>query len=598
MGVRTALIGHRGVGKSSCLRRIETYATRDGRRVLCLDLDAEIARRLGRAPGDIFAMEGEARFRDEEKRVFSEIDRETASSDVDVYLALGGGFDLAALPQAWRALWIRRAGDEKGRIFVGGERPRLNPRVSPLAEFLERFHERDQRYRGRADEILFVDEGLEDQEAAEGAFFADSIAGLGGAITVAPILFRRPGCFAAWAERRLKWGVRWFELRDDLLTEQEMIEALARLPGERVLLSFRSLERQPRTAALLAGHAFDWPLEFGPCPLSPPPTVHSLHERIGDLEKTLERLAAVSPDGILKAALPVADFTELAIGHAWQGEDPARRAFLPLSVDGRWAWYRLLQVGRAPLGFFREGDGSGADQPTLLQWVRRRSNEGEAFAAVLGDPVAHSRTPLEQADFFGARGVSVFGVRVTRAEWSEGALEVLRAMGLRWAAVTAPLKELAYEACAEVIPLARDLAAVNTLAWSEDGWRGANTDLEGFCALIAGENLGEAVIWGGGGTLKMICSALPTAISYSARSGESRDSERTIERPDVVIWAAGSESRQPPEVWRPRLVIDLSYTEDSPARAFAMNKGARYVSGLGMFRVQAKGQREFWKGKV
>jgi len=591
--MRTVLIGHRGVGKTSLLKRIEGYYASRGLPVLCRDLDTELARRRGQAVGEIFATEGEAAFRTEERTTFAGLDRETAVFQGDVFVALGAGFELEALPASWKALWIRRPGDARGRIFVDPIRPRLNAGLSPLAEFHERFAERENRYRARADETLILDEGLDRDDPAERAYFLNEIENLGGAITVVNEHFQGSG-FAAWSAQRLAWGARWFELRDDLLSEDQLWMAMHALPAERVLVSFRSPERRARTAELLGDRAFDWPLEFGACPFAREPTFLSLHERGGALTEALARFPGGSRS-ILKAALPVADFQELMSAEAWRAADPERRAFLPLSDDGRWAWYRLLRAASAPLSFWRESDGSGADQPTLLQWSRRRACPGPEFAAVLGDPVAHSRTPLEHAGFFAAHGRAVYAIRVSKAEWESGALEVLRKWGLRWAAVTAPLKESAFGACSSATPLVRQLASANTLVWREGGWRGANTDQDGFRELVKGIELGETAIWGGGGTLTMMLSVLPRARAYSARTGENRSVGSESPAPRTLIWAAGTLGAEPPAAWRPERIIDLNYSEDSPARALAMSRGALYVSGLAMFRAQADGQREFWK---
>jgi shikimate 5-dehydrogenase len=50
----------------------------------------------------------------------------------------------------------------------------------------------------------------------------------------------------------------------------------------------------------------------------------------------------------------------------------------------------------------------------------------------------------------------------------------------------------------------------------------------------------------------------------------------------------------PPKQWKPSILVDLNYTEDSPGREYALQVGAEYVSGLRMFQVQAEKQREFW----
>src|SRR5690606_3404672 len=106
-------------------------------------------------------------------------------------------------------------------------------------------------------------------------------------------------------------------------------------------------------------------------------------------------------------------------------------------------------------------------------------------------------------------------------------------------------------------------------------------------------------VWGGGGTRAMIRQVLPNAHFYSARSGEPVKSSNASDAPDVVIWAVPrsrmQDSRWPEAAWRPRFVVDLNYTMDSPGREYAAKiPEVHYKSGLQMFKVQAEEQRCFW----
>lgn len=599
---RTALIGHRGVGKTALLARLQGLF---GTTAICYDLDREIRERAGLDLQEIFASQGEEAFRILERKTFAEIDAETADNRAlengpDIYVALGAGFDPALIPATWKVLWIRRSTDEAGRIFM--DRPRLNARVAALEEFHERYHRRHKAYRERADQILWLDEGIEEaSDPAEQKFFLNELRDIKAAITLLPEMMKAEASFAEWASERLAWGVRAFELRDDLLSEEQMKLALKTLPDEKILVSFRDPQRRSATSEFVekSGLAFDWPLEFGECDQGDPLFL-SLHER-REGESISEALARfprdVSQATSLKAALPTQCLKELLEGDAWQAADAQNRSFLPHSTDGRWSWYRLRQLGRQPLSFFREGDGSGVDQPTLLQ-VARVGALVKSFAAVLGDPVKHSRTPMEHQEFFTEKTAPVFFVRVTEPEMRAGAILQLQQLGLRWAAVTAPLKELAFAACTEVDEAAKRLAAVNTLFLDERRVIGANTDLQGLVHALSSVSLGHVAVWGGGGTLNVIREVLPEADFYSLRTGMNRNHQHRSLPPDTVLWAVGrslAEVNDPPESWRPRLVVDLNYADDSPGRAYALSKGAQYISGLAMFHAQAEAQREFWR---
>ncbi|MEK7357003.1 MAG: shikimate kinase, partial [Bdellovibrionota bacterium] len=470
--MRTAIVGHRGVGKSSFLRRVQTYFEHERREVLCLDLDREIEKRTGRSIRDIFKTDGEAAFRWLEIETFRAIDDETRKSESEVFLVFGGGFDPTSIPETWRCLWLRRATDPRGRIFV--DRPRLDPDLTALEEYEARFRAREPRFAARADEVLWVDEGLENADEAECGFVVGDLRSVGGAVTVMPSQFNRETHFEPWARSRVNWGLRWFELRDDLLTPDQMEMAVRYLPDDRVLVSYRDEKKAEATAAFIERHAlaFDWPVEFGPSVWGDP-RFFSLHERREgeSLTQALSRFPIEIPEGTqMKAALPARSFKELEDGEEWRRALPEARIFLPMSSDGRWSWYRLWQGNGYDLNFVRDFEASAPDQPSLLQWARRArlGKANAAFAAILGDPVSQSRTPMEQGPFFASREAPVLSIRMTEDEWMDGALQFTRTLGLRWASVTAPLKQLAFESCSIRDSAAVELAAINTLRWNED----------------------------------------------------------------------------------------------------------------------------------
>ncbi len=624
---RLALIGHRGAGKTSLLVRIEKIYRSAGRRVKTFDLDKEIEQHAGRRLSAIFQEDGEAVFRRLETSAFERLEKEIARTTDDVVIALGAGYPVATLKTDWHAIWVRRASDETGRIF--NDRPRLDSRLSALEEFRTRFKERSPKFKERADDILFLDEGSEETpstpgtplvsqvsklDPAERDYFLDRITDIGGALTVLPDCFSRD--FEAWAMKRKTWGIHWFELRDDLLSHEQMVLATQNLPRQNILISYRDPAREVQTAALVdsVSAAFDWPSERGPCRRGKP-TYISAHERSSTIEAALSQLEESAVDNSsLKAALVVDNFNELMIGHAWQMKEPIARVFLPMSQDGRWNWYRLLRLNDLSLNFVRESVGSASDQPSLLQWLRRHGISKTAtqemksfFAAVLGDPVSHSRTPMEQAEFFRARGLSVLAVRVTEKEWQEGAIQSLQSIGLRYAAVTAPLKKLAFELANKLSldPISKKFESINTLAFNsaDAQWTATNTDIEGLrraATLHTTEIASSRVIavWGGGGTLDVLKTVFPQAHFYSVRSQKVRDTGAAGDPPDMVVWAASlNQDVDPPALWAPTVVFDLNYSESSPARDYALKMKATYISGLAMFRAQAQAQREFWGEK-
>jgi shikimate 5-dehydrogenase len=255
---------------------------------------------------------------------------------------------------------------------------------------------------------------------------------------------------------------------------------------------------------------------------------------------------------------------------------------LPRSSEGRWAWVRLWLKGRQKINFIREGLGSAADQPTWWEWLATPERP-HVFAAVLGAPVFHSRSPAFHSHFFSQKQMPFWSIHIEEEEWDE-AIPVLEKMGLIAAAVTAPLKKV---------------AGGNTL-WKEDGvWSAANTDLTGLGVLAAKipvEALRSVAIWGGGGTLPTIQQVFPQAIFYAQRTGALRSStQMPLPNYDVLVWAAGPEAEPPQFAIMPKYVLDLNYREDSKALEFALQTGAKYISGEKMFEIQAMAQQQLWE---
>ena len=460
---------------------------------------------------------------------------------------------------------------------------------------------------------------------------------LGGVLTVLP---QRLHCelWPRYFQRRLTWGLRYFELRDDLLTDAQILSICKIVPPTQLLISARRhrASDEPLSATLL-NHAalWDWPLELGKPPhfTGPQPArIASLHRRnIGEsLSSCIERLTAAS-DGamLLKLAVPIHHLGELWQGHQWLLKDPARHQFLPSSPDGRWAWYRLWRGRQQQLNFWREEPAfalaPSPDQPTLFEWLQRLSCEPLApldsaspmqFAAILGDPVQHSRTPLHQQDFFTARGWPVLRIRLTDEDMAQtAAFSLLQQLGLRAAAVTSPRKldarALVRQSGTFVVttPQLPD-EACNTLLYSdrEQRWVGTNTDGEGLKTawrLVRQQHPqftedAPMVLWGGGGTRQLMQSVFPQGIAYSARSGMPLQAlQISPQSPKIVVWAVGA-TRQPacvwpPTEWQPEVVLDLNYSADSPGKQYAQRCGAHYYGGLAFFTAQAEAQRQFWQ---
>jgi shikimate kinase len=601
--VISLLVGHRGTGKSELIERMRFY-WRDAK-VDFIDLDIEIEKKIGKSIRDLFFEQGESYFRELERQLFLEILQKATQRTV---IVAGAGFDLSVVPEQVHVLWLRRKTDKDGRIFLN--RPRLEPDMHPLEEFKARALVREQRYRALSHQEYLMPEGVfankRFAQDIEKSILSGRYSKVSGALTILADSFKSDYAWTLFKDRWANKDVQFFELRDDLLSFEQMQKARDEMPNESFIYSFRKKSDEPFAIStelqelLNKVSLIDWPYEWGDLSVlqvlvPKEKIVLSLHETKNSMREDLDLLSAMEDQvGQIKYAPEVTSFTQLFTLHQWQRESAKTRSVLPRSSNGRWTWYRLLQKGHQSINFFKEGEGSAYDQPSLFEWLTSPA-KSTRFAAVVGDPVYHSFTPLEHSDFFSRRNTPIWSVQITRDEWNE-AMPILRELGLTFVAVTAPHKESA-------AVLSKKNEPVNTLYWNKDHWESTATDDIGFLELIEGIGMiaplqKEIAVWGGQGTLHMMKKAMPRASYYSSRTGKLKEGSPHADEvpPKVVIWAAprGPETLMPPKEWDPSMVLDLNYKEDSMGREYAQLCGANYTSGVIMFLAQARGQRAFW----
>ncbi len=579
----TILVGHRGVGKSSLLKRISRYLPQA--EYYCLD--SEIEKSHG-SIAQTFSQKSESVFRSIEEQVFQQLVKKLANTQVPVYIAVGGGFK-SEIPSGAKVLWLQRDWDVSKNIFF--DRPSLNPNPKDLRIPTDIFRSRNERWEQQGYDVLTLPEGVYASHPGEAEHFRGAPAK--GAITLLPLHFQG---------ERLQYiknlQPQFIELRDDLLSAAQIEKALSIFERNQLLLSFRNDELEKESSGYVNRVALvDWPVERGvpAFKMTAEQKMSSLHSEEENYFDALEFVEGFA-DGKIKWSPFVKNFLQLRLGHEWQKRDPLRRLFFPRSENGRWYWYRHLQK-RQPLQFFRIDFGSSLDQPTLLQWLQPSS---ERFAAVLGQPVLQSWSPSYHAEFFAKRKTSLYSIEVDERDLIDGGFEFLCELGLFAAAVTSPLKPWAGRLISGLAEgLAGAIRPLNTLSKNllTTTWEGASTDEVGFQELIEKNSLNlqamNVAIWGGGGVLPAL--NLPRAVAYSARTGFPREGEPLLKQIDALVWAAGMQIADTlPKEWKPKFVIDLNYRADSPARTYAFAVGAKYISGDDMFFKQAIEQQKIW----
>ncbi len=604
--MRIFLVGHRGTGKSSLLKRIKNdfdfYPLLQKFKDSFFDLDKEIEKKFGNLE-TLFSEKGEIKFRQIEIEVLSEI----TDSNPFVFCVLGAGFDVSQLKSDDCVGWIRRESDKSGRIFLN--RPRLNAEISALDEYQFRFQSREPYFRKIANFVYTLPEGRVISSEIERKLLNDIWKRIfdDQLIKADPVNIANVGIENLAPDQLSQKSTESFlEVRSDVWTESDILFYKNELAKFQKIYSLRNSPSPGNLNIDFSQWAYlDWDIQYGNClweNVDFQKIIFSTHEEnifsaIKLLDSAMINDAFANGQINLKLCPLVNSWQELITGYNWWKQDPEKRNFLPRSVNGKWNWFRLWMKGKQKLNFVRQGPAEITDQPTFFSWESVRTKT-ERFAAVLGSPVNQSYSPAFHRDYFAKNNISFYSVDVTRQEFPV-AIEFLRELGLRFAAVTAPLKRSAFLVCESLSEPEKSLESVNTLIWNPEKnfWTGKNTDFDAFQQSYFQQvsNLHkDCVVWGGGGTTNIMRSALPEAKFVKAREGLSEDTK--ISSPDTLIWASArsQETKWPPEKWQPKIIFDLNYHENSMGLEYAEKHKCDYISGYKMFELQALQQQKIW----
>ena len=252
--------------------------------------------------------------------------------------------------------------------------------------------------------------------------------------------------------------------------------------------------------------------------------------------------------------------------------------------------------------------------------------------AVIGNPVAHSRSPDIHAAFARETAQDIEYLRLlSPLEGFAAAVGAFRDAGGRGASITVPFKEEAHRLADALSDRARRAGAVNTLQFNPSRIFGDNTDGIGLTRDLA-QNLGiliagkRVLMVGAGGAargalgplLDQKPATLVIANRTEARAAElaakfSIDAANTVTAVslaalsgrlfDIVINAtaaslAGVAPPLPTGIYaRGALAYDMMYTPgDTPFMAQARSQGAQVADGLGMLVEQAAESFFLWRG--
>ncbi len=593
------IIGHRGTGKSHWLNLIKAFYKKNNLKALFFDLDEEIEKASGQSVFNLFK-KGEGFFRDWERKTFRQLVN-SIPKDQTCFLSIGAGFAFKKNP-SWNVIYLCRHSDKTGRIFFN--RPQLNPSKNPFEEYQDFYKKREAWYLKQADELLFRRECFTKLEDSDLLFLGfKKLSHPYFTLRLNPkIAIKNKKQLKSFLQKRLNWGLRFFELNDQT-ADKNFIQTIRNfIPDDKVLFSSQCSRA---FCSIKDKKHWSWDLSLG----EPPDGVNilALHDRG---EKPLNTLLKEfsSYKYHLKLAVEIFNLEELKTAYNWQCEDPKNRSFLPRSKEGRWVWFRQIFGPGMFLHFIKEGPYFEVlDQPYLseaMPFVKKR----KALGGVLGHPIHFSATPAEQNHFFNKKNsIPVLPVLLKEKELNKEHLKILNDFGFVFFAVTSPLKQEAFLSADVRDKNSRNFKTANTLIFHKKVWRAFNTDWNALQKLKKYSSK-DTVVWGGGGIRPVLQKSLPLAQFYSARSGQplkthkktkTKEQEKSFS-PKVLIWAVGRKRIEqgclmPPKHWKPSLVMDINYTEDSPGLEYALKVRAKYQNGFKFFKEQAKKQREIFK---
>jgi shikimate dehydrogenase len=263
---------------------------------------------------------------------------------------------------------------------------------------------------------------------------------------------------------------------------------------------------------------------------------------------------------------------------------------------------------------------------------RPRLSAASTVVGVIGDPVAHSLSPLLHNTAFAELGLDwvSLGFPVPAGAVAD-ALRGAAALGIRGLSVTMPHKEAVAALVDRATPLAARLGAVNCVTFEPAATIGDNTDGPGLVAAL-GRGTGfeppgrRCMVVGAGGAARAAIVAL-----VEAGAAEVVVVNRTPERAAAAAALAGAAGRvgvateagecdlvvdatpigmtgradslegwpvDPSFLRSGQVVVDLVYDPpETPWLAAARERGATVANGLGMLVHQAALQLASWTGE-
>lgn len=256
--------------------------------------------------------------------------------------------------------------------------------------------------------------------------------------------------------------------------------------------------------------------------------------------------------------------------------------------------------------------------------ANRSADAESALYCVLGDPVAHSLSPVMHNRALAHHGLNAvyLAFRVTDIE---AAIQGLRAMGIKGASITLPHKSRVMQYLDDIDPVAAEIGAVNTIINDNGRLIGKNSDVTGAVDALRAKTepaSKKILIVGAGGAARAIgygvrnAGAQVTIANRTPETGVRLAADLEVDflpladlqqsRIDILInttpvgmHPATAASPVPDAILSPEIVVmDIIYNPLETALLKAATRaGCRTIDGLAMFVNQGAQQFEWWTGR-
>ncbi|HEV3026713.1 MAG TPA: shikimate dehydrogenase [Planctomycetota bacterium] len=361
---------------------------------------------------------------------------------------------------------------------------------------------------------------------------------------------------------------------------------------------------------------------------------HDFEKTPEDLERIAKKMAALEPL-LVKIACQTRSIADLARLVRLQKTFPSPIAVIAMGEIGeplRVLYHRY--GGRLTFVSLKAGLESAPGQVTVEEMVRlyqgKTIDDATEVYGVIGDPVAHSKSPLLFNDVFKHLGMNARYVRI-KVDDPAGLRELAEALELKGCSVTIPHKQAVAGLVDEADEIVKGVGAANTVTVKDGRLIGANTDLPGAMEAIRDAAVKKwshgiygmrALVLGAGGVSRAIAWGLKREAARVVIANRTFDRGKALAEElgvDFVRWESLMDARA-------QIVVNgtsvgmTPKTEESPVDSSLFKKdmvvmdtvytprntrflkearaaGALGIDGVEMFLRQANHQFKLWKGR-